>query len=487
MSRYLLLGLLALVPVAASAKSRPAPPAPPPVAEPAPPAADPLAVMPAVGPAVAFSPPTPQVLALSNQVPVWALPSATLPIFTLVITVPGGSQLDGSGKEGTAALAMESMRRGAGTRSGQAFAAEVERRGLSIGGGAAADGSYLTLSGPISQLEPGLDLLADLLLRPKFEAKEIKKARELLLAGLQQNLDEPAYVAARTAGALYWGPKHPYGRPVDGTRAGLKAAGPGDVKRWYKAAWSAAGARITVAGAVDTTTLVPQLEARFGKWAAGKLPSVAVPAAPTHTKEPIYIVDAPDSAQTGFYVAFPGLAVADPKEAPTRLGTIALGGTFTSRLNALLREKRGYTYGVKAAMDQGHHGGTLLVRTRIRTDVTAEALVDLLGELEGIRKGITAEELGKAQGAARQDFVEALESQSAVAATYAEELAEGHAPDSVAANLRALGAVALDEVTAPMAAWNPDQAVFVLVGDRKVIEPKLREKGFTNLAVVSPP
>lgn len=486
MNRSLVLGLLLCLPVVAFARSKPLPPEPVVAPAPAPPP-DPLAGPPVVPPAVAFVPPAPEASTLTNQVPVWVVPSPTLPIFTVVITVPGGSQLDALGKEGTAALAMEAMRHGAGALSGPAFAAEVERRGLTINGGAGADGSYLMLSGPSDQLAPGLDLLADLVLRPQLKGGEIKKSRELLVAGLQQNLAEPAYVASRTANALYWGEAHPYGRPTDGTTAGLKKASPGDVKRWHKSAWQSGGATITAAGDVSTATLIPLLNARFGTWAAGKTVLPAVPAAPVHASEPIYLVDAPDSAQTGFYVAFPGLKIGAAAEAPTQVGTVALGGTFTSRLNALLREKKGYTYGVRAAMDSMVAGGTLVVRTRIRTDVTAPALVDLLGELDGIRKGITQEELIKAQGAARQDVVASLESQGGTAGLFAGYLSTGRPATALAAEMAAVAAVQTGAVTPAMGAWDPKMAVFVLVGDRKVIEPALRELSFTNLTVVVPP
>ncbi len=478
--------LLAVAPASARTKKPAAPPPPPPVEAPVPPP-DPLATMPTVGEARPFVPPTPEVGALSNQVPVWVLPSPKLPIFSLVLYVPRGSQLDAPGKEGTAALAMEVMGRGAGERDSAAFSAEVERRGLSISRDAGPDGAWVALSGPTEQLQAGLDLLADFVLRPQFAGIEVKKARELLLAGLQSNLDEPGYVASRTGLSLYWGPAHPYGRPADGTQAGLKKIGAVDLKKWHKAAWSATGATLAVAGAVTKEQVLPMLDARFGAWKAGKDVKVDVPAAPVHDREAIYIVDAPGSAQTGFYVAFPGLAQFAPPEVATKMGTIALGGTFTSRLNALLREEKGYTYGVRAAMESRRHGGTLLVRTRIRADVTAEAMVDLVGQLDKITAGIDEAELKKAQGAARQDVVEVLETQAGVAGAYVDYLALGRPPGALAAELTSYGAVRIDEVTSAMALYSRQHAVFVLVGDRALIEPKLREKGFVDLAVVTPP
>ena len=484
MKRFLAFGLLLCLPQPSLARSRVVP-TPPPVVLPAPPP-DPLAVRPVPGPALPLVPPTPEASALVNTVPLWVISSSTLPIFTVVLDVPRGSDLDAAGHEGVAALAMEAMRHGAGAWSGPAFAAEVERRGLQIEGSAGPDGSRLILSGPSDQLAVGLDLLADLVMRPNLESGEIKKSRDLLLAGLEQSFAEPAYVAERTANALYWGADHPYGRPADGTASGLAKATDREVRQWHKAAWHAGGATFTAAGDVTTASLAPLLNARFGRWHAGKLKPVLVPEAPVHAAEPLYLVDAPDSAQTGFYVAFPGLKLGAEAAVPTQIGTIALGGTFTSRLNALLREKRGYTYGVRAGLSSARAGGTLVVRTRIRTDVTAPALVDLLGELDGIRKGITAEELGKAQGAARQDVVEALETQAGTAALFASYLTLGRPAASVATELTALAAATVDSVSPAMAAWNQDQAVFVLVGDRKLIEPALLQAGFANLTVVTP-
>lgn len=484
MNRFLAFGLLLCLPFPSLAKSKAVPP-PPPVVLPAPPP-DPLAVRPVPGPAVPLVPPTPAASELANHVPLWVLTASTLPIFTVVLTVPGGSQLDGAGKEGVAALAMEAMRHGAGSRSGAAFAAEVERRGLGIEGSTGPDGSQVILIGPSDQLAAGLDLLADLVMSPRLESEEIQKSRDLLLAGLEQSFAEPSYVAERVANALYWGPNHPYGRPADGTASGLAKATDRDVRRWHKAVWHAGGATITVAGDVTTASLVPLLNARFGRWRAEKLKPVSVPEAPVHEAEPLYLVDVPDSAQTGFYVAFPGLRHGAEAAVPTQVGTIVLGGTFTSRLNALLREKRGYTYGVRAAMNSARSGGTLVVRTRIRTDVTAPALVDLRGELEGIRKGITAEELAKAQGAARQDVVEALESQAGTAALFASYLTLGRPAASVATELTTLAAATVDSVFPAMAAWNADRAVFVLVGDRTLVEPALGAAGFTKLKVVTP-
>ena len=484
MTRFILVAaLLAAGPAWAKSKK-----APEPVAAAVPPPPDPLGTQPEVPLPAAFTPATATASKLSNGASLWVIPNPTLPIFSLVVTVPGGSTLDPAGKEGTASLAMEMLRRGAGSRDAEAFAAETGRRGLSIETGTGPDGSSIVLSGTTEQLEVGLDLVADMILRPKLPAPELKKARELFVTSLQQNLSEPGWVAARTATSLWWGPSHPYGRPADGTQAGLKKVGMGDIKKWHKAAWVSGGSKITVSGAVDAAGIQAQVEQRLGApWKVKAPVATSVPAPAMHRAEPIYLVDSPGSAQTGFYLVFPGLKAGHPQAPPARMGTIALGGTFTSRLNALLREKKGYTYGVRAALDEMHWGGTFVVRSRIRTDVTAPALVDLMVELEGIRQGITYEELVKAQGAFRQDVVSSLESVAGAAGAFSDAHEAGLAPDFLRTDLETASRVGVAGVKAAMGAYDISTGLVVLVGDKAIIEPELKKSGFTLITTVTPP
>jgi predicted Zn-dependent peptidase len=467
--------LLLFALVACAPKPAPAPaPAEAPAAPP-----DPLGPLPSVGPEVPFVPPVPETGALSNGASVWVLPQRDLPLVTVEVVVPGGSATDPTGAEGTAALADRLLTQGAGKRDAEAFAAEVERLGIVLDAGTTTTHSVVTMSLMKEQLAPGLALLADMLQAPRFGKDDFARERDIALSDLQLAQDEPAVVAAKVAWTTWFGPGHPYAKPADGTVAGMKAVSLKGAKAYHAAAWNAAGARITVAGDIALADALAALEPRFGKgWKATKAAGVAPPPVPAHDKAPIVLVDKPGSAQTAFYLAFPGLAFGDPALPATRAGTIVLGGTFTSRLNALLREKRGYTYGVRARVQPLVGTGLLAISTRIRTDVTAEALVDLVGELDAIRKGVTEDEVAKARGAWRSDLVEAMETRAGAAGTYSEWHAHGLPPKALGAELEMMRGLTSEQVTAAMGAWDPAKAVLVLVGDRAAIEPKLKEKGF---------
>lgn len=457
-------------------------------AAPEPVVVDPLATQPVVAASPSFTPPVPTAGELSNGATVWTIANPALPLVSFEIRVPGGSMLDSVGKEGTAALGARMLTQGAGKLDSTSFAATVERLGIAIESSVTEDDAIIHGSCTKEVLPQALDLVADMVLRPTFAKADFTRERDLAISGIQENLDEPGYVAARTAASLWWGKDHPYGRPSDGTIGGLKKLSTKDLQAWHKAAWGAAGASIVVAGAVTQEEITALLEPRLGApWKATDRPEARFAPAPAHTDAPIYLVDKPNSAQTGFYLVFPGVREGDALLQPIRAGSIVFGGTFTSRLNGLLREKRGYTYGVRAAPEPLRQGGTLLIRTRIRADVTAPALADILAELDNIRKGITPDELAKAQGAYKQDLVEAMETRDGIASTFAEVAASGRPTDTLGSLLTSMNGITTEAVAPAMANWDRSKSVFVLVGDRAKIEPALKEAGQTRIEIVSPP
>ena len=470
-----LLTLLPLATLLACAPKHDAPPAPVATAAPAP---NPLDTRPVIAAPASYTPPTPEAVKLSHGASVWVLSNRALPLVTVMVQVPGGSALDAAGTEGTAALADRMLKQGAGALDAEAFAAQVERLGIQLDVGTGHSTSYISMSMRREVMDQALDLMADMVLRPRWVARDFLREQELAASDVQVSLDELPVVAARVGYSTWFGPGHPFSHPPEGTVAGLKAVSLKELKSYHATAWNAAGASFTVSGDVASAEVASRLEARFGAWKASKPALPTIPAAPSRDKTGYVLVDMPGSAQTMFYLLFPGLGVGDAALPPVRTGTIVLGGTFTSRLNALLREKRGYTYGARAGVAALPQVGVLTVGTRIRADVTAPAMADIVAELKRIQEGVTAEELGKAQGAYKQDQVESMETRDGAAAAFAAYQVNGLPPSALAADLVSMQGVSADGVKAAMARYDLDHALVVLVGDRSTIEKPLIDAGF---------
>jgi predicted Zn-dependent peptidase len=205
------------------------------------------------------------------------------------------------------------------------------------------------------------------------------------------------------------------------------------------------------------------------------------------------IVDRPGAVQTQLLIGRVGAARHDRVWPAQVLGTYCLGGTLTSRLDRVLREEKGYTYGVRAfsqvlrSAADGSGAAMLAISGSVATEVTGPALEDLWTVLRTLKdEGLTDAE----RDFAVQYFVGVAplkyETAAAVANTLADQV-EQHLPDDFQAQLYArLAETGTVEATAAVvSAFPADRLVTVLVGDASQIEEPVRALGIGEVSVIS--
>ncbi len=276
-------------------------------------------------------------------------------------------------------------------------------------------------------------------------------------------------MAAWVAMREYWGDGHPLAHPVEGTEAEVEKLTRRSVVASWRKRYRGDRACFVVAGAVDPDRIVESLAARFADWGRKNARRKRVPPPPARTATDYVFVDHPDATQSVLVVVLPGVPAPDPRLQPLMLGVTALGGIFTSRLNRLMREKKGYTYGAKAWLDAGYDCGTLEAKAAVKKESTAEALVNLFTELERIREGIDPLELEKARGARRTSIIEGLATRSGIASIHASLFEDKRPPDALRKGMARLEAAALERVNDELRAIEPSRGVVVVVGDEKSI------------------
>ena len=109
----------------------------------------------------------------------------------------------------------------------------------------------------------------------------------------------------------------------------------------------------------------------------------------------VYLVDKPEAAQSVIAVGNVGVPRKTPDYFAIQVMNSILGGSFTSRINMNLREKKGYTYGARSSFAFRQGPGPFEAGAPVRTDVTKESVVELVREIEEITgpKGATEEEV----------------------------------------------------------------------------------------------
>src|SRR3989442_4481424 len=129
---------------------------------------------------------------------------------------------------------------------------------------ASYDAATVSLHVPRRRLEPALDLLTDVVLRPTFADSEVARQRELRRAQIVQLADNPVAMAGIAFPAIVYGRSHPYGRPLNGTEASTASLGRDRVAEFYRATYRPNAARILVTGDVTLAQARRLLTARFG-------------------------------------------------------------------------------------------------------------------------------------------------------------------------------------------------------------------------------
>jgi len=470
--------------LAACPKAPPPPPPPAPVAAPV----DWLAERPVVGAPAAWAPANPVESKLGNGLTVWRVSDSSLPLVSLSLVLEGGSARDPLPQPGLTALADTLILHGAGARKAAAFAEEAERLAIFINVATQSTSTVVTLRCEAARLDEGLALLADAVLRPRFDKDAVSRLREMHEGEISQELDEPRILAQRAALAAWYGADHPLGHAPLGTVAGIQKADAAALKKSWTARANPHQATMVVAGAVDGPALEAALQKHLGAWSGKPAPVTTTPPRKGKPGARIF-VDTPGASQSVLRVVMSGWSGTDAGLEAGRLGSIVLGGTFTSRLNRLLREEKGYTYGASARLEVRRKESTMTAASSVKADVTDEALVDLLGVLKAAKSGerpITEEERIKSAGARRQDLVEAMSARDGVAGTYAELAALGLPADALAKGLVASQGQSAADINAALQGLDLDGALIVVVGDLKTIRADVEAKVPGAWTVVKP-
>lgn len=441
---------------------------------------------PGAGPEKPWTFPTPQRTRLGNGLSVLRVhrPGQRVVAVELLLDAPLDAEPDGI--DGVATIMARALSEGTDTMDAETFAAELERCGATMDAGADHTGVQVALDVPASRLERALGLLADAVRAPAFPTDEVDR---LVRQRLDEIVHELASPSRRAAIALYadlFDASTRISRPRAGSTETVARVDRAAVADFFAAHVRPATATAVVVGDLDGVDLDGILERTLGQWTgADAPPTEVVPAAADDTAR-VVVVHRPGSVQTQLLAARLGPDRHDPVWPALSIGTYCLGGTLTSRLDRVLREEKGYTYGVRALNQSLRSGALLAVTGSVETEVTGPALTDMVTVLTTLAaEGLNDDE----RDAAVQNLVGVaplkFQTSRAVADALADVVAQ-RLPDDYLPGLYArLGAVSTAEATeAVTAGFDPTRLVIVLVGDATQIRGPLEGLGLGPVSVI---
>ena len=413
------------------------------------------------------------------------LPGKALPTAQLLLDLPVAA--DPAGREGAAVLAAQCLDEGTSERDAEAFAEALEGLGASFYAQAGSDGLRAAVQAPVRNLQAALAFAAEAVQAPAFPESEVARLVASRLDAIEQERANPGTRArlAYRESAYVDGERARV--PDGGSVASVRALDRDLVAALYAGRSHPSLATLVLAG--DLGGVDPlELASVFDGWGAGSTAD-ALDLAPARTVAGprVVVVDKPGAVQTELLLGHPSVDRRHPDWSALTAVSWALGGTLTSRIDAVLREEKGYTYGMRAGLEPRRNGGTFAIHGSVDTPNTGAAVADLLRVLRtAVRDGFTdAERLSTADylaGVAPLNY----ETPEAVAAHLLTVRGTGLPPGWLDAHLERLRTLTLEDMNRACAEQiTPDAALLVAVGDASVIAGPLGDCGLGPVEVVS--
>jgi zinc protease len=431
---------------------------------------------PTLPPPPALKLPAVQTTTLPNGLELAVVEMHKVPVVDVQVLLDAGAARDPADAPGLATFTALMLQQGAGARGALEIADEAAFLGAQLNTTATPDLAAATLHVPRRRLEPALDLLADVVLRPTFPDSEVVRQRELRGAQLVQQRDEPVAVANIAFPAIVYGAAHPYGHPPNGTDAATAGLARDRVTAFYRAYYRPNAARILVVGDVTLAQARGLVAARFGAWERGDMPVVAPGTVAAPAARAVYLIDKPGAAQSVIRIGHAGPARTTPDWYPLEVLNTILGGAFTSRLNQNLRETHGYTYGAFSQFAARRLAGAFVALASVVTAKTDSSLVEFLKELRRIREeAVPAAELAKAKAYITLGLPGEFETTGGAAARFRELLTYGLPLDYYDHYIERINAVTAADVQRVARQYiDPDHFDIVVVGDKAQIEAGIK-------------
>jgi predicted Zn-dependent peptidase len=258
-----------------------------------------------------------------------------------------------------------------------------------------------------------LDVLANMLLEPCFDPRDIEKERRVIAEELRATEDTPSELVHLILDEAMWGDQ-PLGRDIAGDEESVAGLTREQVLSHWRTHYNLANMVISIAGNIQADRAVAAIEQVLGALppgaAAGFLPS-----RPPHPG-PALALRGDDSEQGNFCLGFPGIPQADPDRRAMQVFDTVLGGGMSSRLFQEIREEHGLAYSVGSYSREHHDAGKWVVYGSVEPDNLRECLATTMRELRGaLADGITEEELQRVKEQVKGGILLSLEDTWSVA------------------------------------------------------------------------
>jgi predicted Zn-dependent peptidase len=227
-----------------------------------------------------------------------------------------------------------------------------------------------------------LQLLADMVQRPRLDEVELEKERRVVIEELNMYHDSPQDWVSVLADETVW-PGLPLGREVAGTRQTIESISREAIRDYLATYYAPNNLIISVAGNLTHEWVTENIDELFGDWRPRSVPTFAPCPLPEGVAR--VQIEYRKTEQTNFCLLTPGVHHSSPDYYPIILLNAILGDGMSSRLFVEVREHQGLAYDVSTSPVSFHDTGVFVIYSGVEPRRTDAALRAVLNELVRIR------------------------------------------------------------------------------------------------------
>jgi zinc protease len=356
--------------------------------------------------ALDFHPPKGNRTVLSNGMTVYLLEDHELPLVNLTFLLQAGSFYEPADKIGLASITGALMRTGgAGGESGDEIDEELEFLSASISTGIGGDSAGGGLNVLTKDFDRGLDLFADILLRPKFSGDKLDLLKNQEIENIRRKNDNPSGIASREFYKLLYGPESPFAREATiETISNIKRQ---DCFDYYSRFFHPDSMILGITGDFKTEEVIQKLESKFKNWERRKEPLPALEPIMVEFKPSVNLVEK-ELTQSSIRIGHLGIKQNNPDYFALSVMNDILGGqAFSSRLFQEVRTKKGLAYSVGSVFSPGNLDvGSFFAHGHTMSKNTTQAISAILENIRRIKEEpVASEELKLAKDSFINSFI----------------------------------------------------------------------------------
>ncbi|GJQ32538.1 MAG: peptidase M16 [Ignavibacteriaceae bacterium] len=423
-----------------------------------------------------FTVPAYKTLTLGNGMKVTLVPYGKTPKASVRMIVRTGSLNEPADQVWISDLAADMLLEGTKSRTGQAVAEEVASYGGELFANAGTDQSQLGAD-VLSEFTPALiKLLGDVLSNPRFDEKDFERIKGTYLTNLAVAQTTPDAIADKELYKLVYG-THPYGVTEPSAEA-LKSYTVDMARGYHEGNFGAKRAHLYVAGVFDEKAVIKAIEETFNGWKAGS--DVLINPAKIENVKKFSLINRPGAKQSKIIY---GIGTVDPSSPDYVQFTVMnslLGGSFGSRITSNIRENKGYTYSPSSGVMTRYRSGFWYEEADVSSNVTGPALKEIQFEIKRLGDEVPAE--AELQGIKNYEagiFVLRNSSRAGILGQLGFINFHGLSDDYLKTYVKKVIETSPADVSALVKKYLPlDKFTLVIVGDKAVVEPQLKELGY---------